>query len=99
VRQFLSSDVVVSAGERTSFHARVSVNVLRMVARQLLLGGDQFRRHEQALEHLGCAHDAELSRAIRAGTLDDRWDEVIEVVRAAVRDQLLVANPRYLTGE
>jgi aminoglycoside phosphotransferase (APT) family kinase protein len=98
VRQFLSDEVMASAGERTSFHARVAVNVLRMVERQLLLGPGQVVLHQQALERLGCADDTDLSRAIRAGTLDRRWDEVVDVVRAAVRDQLLVANPRHLTS-
>ena len=33
-----------------------------------------------------------------AGSLEDRRDDVVEVVWAAVRDRLLVANPMHLTS-
>ena len=34
--------------------------------------------------------------AIRDGSLDTRWDEVLETVRALTVAKLTVANPRYL---
>ena len=42
------------------------------------------------------ADEAELAAAIRAGALDDRYDEVVGFVRQTVRAKLEVANPKYL---
>ena len=78
------------------FHSRVAANVLAMVERELELGPAQVRAHTARLDQLGVADDAELSAAIRAGTLDDRLDEVRDLVWASVRDKLAVANPAYL---
>jgi aminoglycoside phosphotransferase (APT) family kinase protein len=96
-RTFLSDSVRPETTGRTAFHARVADNVLAMVERELRLGAAARARHRAALHGLGCADDAALSRAISTGALDGRWDEVLEVVRADVRDRLLVANPRHLT--
>lgn len=78
------------------YHARVAANALKIARRQLLLGERQRAEHRARLADLGCADDAALVAAIEAGTLDDRWDDVVATIRAAVRDQLLVANPRHL---
>ncbi|MBN1092198.1 phosphotransferase family protein [Blastococcus sp. TML/M2B] len=96
-RTFLTGSVRPEITGRTAFHARVADNVLAMVERELRLGGAARARHRAALDELGCADDAALSRAITSGALDGRWDEVLDVVRAGVRDRLLVANPRHLT--
>jgi hypothetical protein len=93
---FLTTDVASATEGRTAFHARVAANVLAMVRRELLLGEDARARHRERLARLGCADDAELSAAITAGTLDDRWNDVLAAVGEAVRDRLLVANPRHL---
>lgn len=37
----------------------------------------------------------ELSRSIRAGEMDDRFDEALDAVYRSVLDKLRVANPRY----
>lgn len=95
-RTFLTDSVRPETTGRTAFHAQVAANVLAMVERELRLGGAARARHRAALAALDCADDAALSRAISTGALDDRWDEVLEVVRADVRDRLLVANPRHL---
>ncbi len=93
---FLADHVRPETTGRTAFHARVAVNVLAVVERELRLGGAARARHRAALDGLDLADDAALSRAISTGALDDRWDEVLEVLRAGVRDRLLVANPRHL---
>ena len=41
------------------------------------------------------AAQGELARAVRAGELDDRWDEVVAVLRESVRAKLAVAHPGY----
>jgi hypothetical protein len=97
-RTFLTDDVQPTTTGRTAFHARVAANVLATVERELRLGEAARARHRAALDRLGCPDDAALSEAIAAGTLDDRWDDVVTVVRTSVRDRLLVANPRHLTA-
>jgi uncharacterized protein DUF6285 len=95
VREFLERDVVDATDGRVRFHARVAVNVLGMVERELALGRDQGDAHAAGLAQLGVADEAELAAAIRAGSLDDRRAEVLEVVRATVRAKLAVAHPGY----
>ena len=88
-----------TAGEidqRTRFHARVAVNALSIARRELRVGETQRLEHAERLAALGCADDHELVAAIRSGSLDHRWDEVIDTVRALTNAKLTVANPRYL---
>lgn len=96
VREFLERDVLPATTGRVSFHARVAVNVLATVERELALAPELVSRHRQRLAQLGFGSDAELAAAIRAGDVDGRWDEVAHAVRASVVDKLRVANPGYL---
>jgi hypothetical protein len=96
VREFLERDVLPATSGRVQFHGRVAMNVLAMVEREIAAGPRQARQHAAGLRHLGFASDAELAGAIRAGTLDDRIEEVASFVRATVRAKLAVANPRYV---
>ncbi len=96
VREWLERDVMPATEGRLQFHARVAVNVLAMVEREIALGPEQEARHRARLAALGVADDAELAARIRAGEFDDRYTEVRDAVRASVRDKLAVANPRYL---
>lgn len=96
VREWLERDVLPATEGRLQFHARVAVNVLAMVERELALGPEQAEAHASRLGQLGCADDAELAARIRAGELDERLAEVRDLVWASVRDKLAVANPKYL---
>lgn len=96
VREWLERDVLPATEGRLQFHARVAVNVLAMVERELAVGAQQAAAHEQRLAQLGCADDGELAARIRHGELDDRLPEVRDLVWASVRDKLAVANPKYL---
>ncbi len=104
VREFLERDVMrpEEPSARMGFHARVAANALAIVDRELRLGpeldADDRRRLGELLGHDGSLAElhAELARGIRDGTLDDRRDEVIGVVRESVRAKLAVSNPRYL---
>ena len=96
VREWIERDVQPATSGRLQFHARVAVNVLAMVERELALGEAQAAEHTRRLAELGCADDADLAARIRSGELDDRAEEVRELVWAAVRDKLAVANPKYL---
>ncbi len=96
VREWWERDVVPGTAPVDRFHARVAANILAIVERELELGPDQARRHRERLARMGVVDDAALAAAIRSGALDDRVDEVRELVWASVRDKLAVANPRYL---
>jgi hypothetical protein len=96
VREFLERDVMSATDGRVRFHTRVAINVLGMVQRELELGPAQAAAHHERLAALGFTDEAELAAAIRAGTVDDRYDEIKAAVAATVRDKLTVANPKYL---
>jgi hypothetical protein len=95
VREWLEKDVLTSTTGRVQFHSRVAINVLAMVERELAVGEQQALDHAARLAVLGMKDDAELATAIRNGDLDDRFQEVVELVRASVLDKLAVANPSY----
>ena len=84
VREFLEADVMTATDGRVQFHTRVAVNALRMVERELDLGAAQAEAHAADLARLGVADEADLAVAIREGRLDDRGDEVVEVLRRTV---------------
>ncbi len=96
VREWIHRTQVDDEIEPNRFHARVAVNMLAIVEREMSLGPEQHLAHLARLEQLGVTDDAELAAAIRSGALDDRADEVRTLVWAGVRDKLAVANPRYL---
>ncbi|MEY2460549.1 MAG: hypothetical protein QOG30_2379 [Acidimicrobiaceae bacterium] len=96
VREFLERDVMSATDGRVQFHTRVAVNVLGMVQRELELGPAQAAAHQERLAALGFTDETELAAAIRAGTVDDRYDEIKSAVAATVRDKLTVANPKNL---
>ena len=104
VREFLERDVMAVTEGRVQFHARVAVNVLNTVARELELG-DRFAAEERARAAALLGHDGDadalerdLAAAIRSGALDGR-DDVRAHVRATVREKLLIANPGYLPDD
>ncbi len=102
VREFLERDVMPATEGLVQFHARVAVNVLNTVARELELAdgfaSEERRRAVALVGHDGDADalERELAAAIRSGRLDDRDDNVRAHVRATVREKLLIANPGYL---
>ena len=81
------------------FHARVAANALAMVERELASGPDHAAAHAARLQSLGMGDDAELAAAIRAGRMDDRWNETVDAVAASVRDKLDVSHPGYTDPE
>lgn len=95
VREWMERDLLASTSGRVQFHARVAINVLAMVERELEVGAEQLARHRERLATLGFADDFELAASIRRGDVDHDLDRVIEVVRADVEAKLSVANPGY----
>ena len=96
VREWIDDDVRGATEGRVAFHARVAVNALHMVERELALGPAHEAQHAAGLAELGCADDAELAGRIRSGELDADAERVREVVARSVRSKLEVANPRWL---
>jgi hypothetical protein len=88
VAEFLETDVRADTSGAVNFHARVAANVLRTVERELLDGGG-------APTLLGYDDEPSLAAAIRAGTLDERSDEVMAALRDLVAHRLAVAHPGY----
>jgi Domain of unknown function (DUF6285) len=101
VADFLDNDVRSSTGPdgrladagQVNFHARVAANVLRIVERQLT--DESAAEVVEGLAELGFADEAQLAAAIRAGTLDDRADDVLQTLRTVVRHRLTVDHPGY----
>jgi len=96
VREWVDADVRRATSGRVAFHARVAVNALAMVERELALGEGHRRAHEAGLAALGVADEAALATGIRSGALDDRAEEVRAFVAQTVMSKLEVANPRWL---
>lgn len=96
VREWVDRDVKSATEGRVAFHARVAVNALAMVERELSLGPGHRSAHAARLASLGCDDDEDLAARIRSGALDDRAEEIRAAVAASVRDKLTVANPRWL---
>lgn len=99
VREWVDADVRAATDGRVAFHARVAVNALAMVERELRLGPAHRTAHQDRLAELGCADDADLVARIRSGALDDRAEEIRAAVAASVRAKLEVANPRWLDAD
>ncbi len=95
VRDFLTTEVG-GTDPLLRFHARVAANALRIAEREAMLSPAHEQAHQKRLAALGCADDAALCAAIRDGSLDHRFDEVVEAVRSATVDKLTVANPGHL---
>lgn len=93
VAEFLEADVRTATTGSVNFHARVAVNVLRTVERELL--DDTAERPVSALASLGFSDEDALSAAIRRGELDDRGPELVPVLRSLVHHRLAVAHPGY----
>ncbi len=102
VREFLEHDVMTATEGRTAFHARVAMNALGIVERELVLGpsidAPVVARIRELLDASGATLDgpglvAELAARVRDGTLEG--PDVSAVARDLVRAKLAVANPRY----
>jgi aminoglycoside phosphotransferase (APT) family kinase protein len=99
VREWVDDDVRGAIEGRVAFHARVAVNALAVVERELALGPVHRAAHAARLAALGCAEEADLVARIRRGELDDRAEEVRLIVADSVRAKLEVANPRWLAPD
>jgi hypothetical protein len=102
VREFLEAEIFPALDGRKQFHTRVAVNVLAIVQRELEEGPAADARESARLETLMpdvagplVDRNAELAARIRADTLGADRGELLEHLRATVRDKLAIANPKY----
>ena len=100
--QFLLEEVRPAVPPELRFQLLVAANTAGILAREAAVGeagiADERARLAQLLgEPLGDVRAAQrqLADAIRAGGLDDRFGETVEVVRESVRAKLAVAHPGY----
>lgn len=96
VREWLEHDVMSTVEGRLLFHARVAMNVLDIVRREIEMGPEQVATHRDVLDRLGHEDDASLARAVRAGEYDADLVGILRALRPVVEDKVKVANPRYL---
>ena len=101
VREFLQQAVTPQLSGHTAFHAKVAINVLAIVQRELELGPAQAaeERHRLA-DFLG--HDGDLSAlnrdlvvAVRQGRYDDRQAALVKLLQQVIEGKLKIDNPRY----
>jgi hypothetical protein len=101
VQKFLDDTGPKLQGE-AKYHAQVSSYLLGICERELRLAGD-FDRKEAASLSAFLSTEAPLRAMtetlcanIRAGTYDDKWDEVLNLVLAETIDKLKVVKPGHL---
>ena len=95
VRELLAGEVLEHLEGRVWFRVRIAMNLLDIVARQLATEAEDVEVHRQGLDRIGFDNDAALAEAIRSGALDDRYEEVADVLRDDVWHRVSVVNPRY----
>jgi hypothetical protein len=110
-RDFCERDLLPNLTGRVRFHARVLQNVLGILEREWegeeravrseyerlrsLLGWDEAPVSFADLRGEVRAANAELSGKIRAGEMDDRFDEALDALTETTRDKLAIANPNW----
>jgi hypothetical protein len=96
VREWLERDVLPGVEGRLQFHARVAINSLDIVLREMSLGEQQEASHRSRLAALGHSDDASLAASIRAGDHDGDLASLLAALKPSVEDKVRVANPRHL---
>ncbi|MEE4361961.1 MAG: phosphotransferase family protein [Pseudomonadales bacterium] len=103
VREFVEGEVQGALTGSTAFHARVAVNVLKIVERELETGAalaeDDAARLAALLGHPGrpAALSAELAEAIRAGRIGLQTPGLVAHLRDSILGRLSIDNPRYVS--
>jgi Domain of unknown function (DUF6285) len=102
VAEFLASDVRPAVPRELRFQVLVAANACAILARETAAGPETERAELERLQRLAGdveddvrAAQAAVASRIRAGELDDRWDEAVAVLRESVRAKLQVAHPGY----
>jgi hypothetical protein len=105
VREYLEQEVHAGSEGRARYHARVAINVLAIVRRELELGSAADAAERARL--LGLLPEAdserslvelnrELAAKIRDGAFAGERAALVAHLRATLSDKLAIANPRHL---
>jgi len=103
VSEFIARDLAPTLTGRLAFHARVAVNVLAIIRREIELGPEADRGEAQRLAALLGAAGAtpvltdELCRRIETGELRANDPALIEHLWATTLDTLAINQPNYGT--
>ena len=107
---FLMEDVRPVVPDDLRFGVLVAANACAILAREIAAGDTSMVEEAEGLlglmdrardRSLAADRDelralrAQVAAAIRAGDLDDRWDEAVAVLRESVAAKLAVAHPGY----
>jgi hypothetical protein len=95
VRDYLADDLGPRSEGRDRFLLRVAANALSIAAREIEALPADAAAHAAMLAVFDVGSEAELSAAIREGSLDDRRDELAEALWATTLAKLRVVNPAY----
>ncbi len=102
VIEYLTDRLFPPLDGELAFHARVSANLLTILKRELELGESMDANELTRLRTLLQQEDGalgdltrDLAAQIRAGTLDDKRDDVLADVKRTVEDKLKVVSPKY----
>jgi hypothetical protein len=102
VAEFLAAEVRPAVPRELRFQVLVAANACAILARETAAGPETERAELERLQRLAGdveddvrAAQAAVASRIRAGELDDRWDEAVAVLRESVRAKLQVAHPGY----
>jgi hypothetical protein len=105
VRAFLEDDLLPGLEGRQRFHARVAVNVLGIVGRELRVGAAAGEAERARLQDLLDADDAavdelsrRLARSIRDGSMPIDDPALLAHLRLTSDADVSVANPRHAGG-
>jgi len=100
--QFLFEQVRPAVPQELRFQVLVAANSAAILAREAAAGEASAAEEGERLARLLDAPPEDpreaqgaVARAIRSGALDDRWPEVVAVLRESVRAKLAVAHPGY----
>jgi len=103
--EHLAVNVRPALAGHDAFEALIAANLLAIALRELELGPALRAGEEEDLAQLlgreGRLEDLEerLAAQIRAGEFDDRFTEVLAVLRRSARGRVRIANPEYVREE
>ncbi len=94
----LTVELAPQVDAKGKYDLRVAAYLLVMAEREVALAPALDRKHHAQLEKLlgHPATDGELSARLRAGELDDRFDDVLAVLLDQVADSVRVVKPSQL---
>jgi hypothetical protein len=102
VAEFLAAEVRPAVPRELRFQVLVAANACAILARETAAGPETESAELERLQRLAGdveddvrAAQAAVASRIRAGELDDRWDEAVAVLRESVRAKLQVTHPGY----